>query len=320
MIAIKRITLGLSLATIIGPLLVGCGGDPTPTPTLTPAPTPALAAPTLMPTTTPGPKIQVVTTTSILADLVKNVGGDRVEVQSIVPSGADIHSFQSTPKHSVAVSKAGVIVSNGFSLDAFLDPLLKSAKRSDAIHVVAAEGLEPMALPAQDGKSPPHFWQNPLHVVYYVERIRDGLVQADPDNVQVYQANADAYIQKLRELDQEIAEALKAVPPERRHLVTFHNAFGYFAGRYGWKVSTFVPGDAGDMTPGAVARVMERIQEEGIPAVFAEPQFNPDVLEQAAKDTGGRVGVIYSDALDARVPTYIDMMRFNVRSLVEHLR
>jgi ABC-type Zn uptake system ZnuABC Zn-binding protein ZnuA len=124
----------------------------------------------------------------------------------------------------------------------------------------------------------------------------------------------------LRELDREIAQILEAVPPERRHLVTFHDAFGYFGRRYGWQVSAFVPGDASDVTPAAVVQVMERVKTEGIPAVFAEPQFGGDVLEQVARDTGVRVGIIYSDTIDDEVTSYIDMMRFNAQSLAENLR
>jgi ABC-type Zn uptake system ZnuABC Zn-binding protein ZnuA len=166
----------------------------------------------------------------------------------------------------------------------------------------------------------PHFWQDPLQAIHYVERIRDGLGQADPAGAQSYQANATAYIQQLRQLDQEIASTLGQVPPARRHLVTFHDAFGYFARRYGWQVSAFVASDASEVTPQKVVTVMERIRGQGIPAVFAEPQFRPDVMEQAAKDTGVRVGTIYSDTLDSKVPTYVEMMRFNARSLAQHLR
>jgi zinc/manganese transport system substrate-binding protein/manganese/iron transport system substrate-binding protein len=166
----------------------------------------------------------------------------------------------------------------------------------------------------------PHFWQDPTLTINYVERIRDGLVRVDPANRAVYTANAAAYILELRDLDREIAQTLNQVPPERRHLVTFHDAFGYFARRYGWEVSAFVPSDASRVTPVSVVEVMRSIESGGIPAVFAEPQFRADVLEQAARDTGVRVGTIYSDSLDDTVPTYIEMMRFNANSLAEHLR
>ena len=320
-IVIRLIMPTLSLAIAIGLVGAACGGGPIPAPALSPT-----------------ARVKVVTTTTILADFVRNVGGDRVEVRSIVPPGTDVHSFQTTPADSIAISNARVIVSNGLGLDAFLDSLVKSAKGSDAVHVVAAEGLEAMpvklmalsrgGLSHEGGREEldghvhnhthgnPHFWQNPMYAVYYVERIRDGLLQADPAGAQTYEANSAAYIQKLRELDQEIVVTLSAVPAGKRHLVTFHDAFGHFAQRYGWKVSAFVPGDASDVTPGRVIRVMERIMEEGIPAVFAEPQFNADVIQQAAGDTGVSVGPIYSNSLDDNVTTYIEMMRFNARSLL----
>ena len=286
-----------------------------------------------MPTLSPTAPVQVVTTTGILADFVRNVGGDRVEVRSLVPPGADVHSFQSTPSDSIAISGARLIVSNGMALDAFLDPLVKSAAGDDAVYVVASEGLLDISVtrmglvekdagggPESDDAQPlresPHLWLNPAYAVHYVQRIREGLIRVDPMGAQEYQANAAAYIRKLRELDREIAETLSAVPPARRHLVTFHDAFGHFARHYGWKVSAFVPGDAGQVIPGRVVEVMEQIKEEGIPAVFVEPQFSSAVMEQAARDTGVAVGTIYSNSLDGDVASYIDMMRFNAKSLL----
>ncbi len=413
----RLIVLPVAVLALLG---VACAAAATPTPapeaTAIPSPTPTAAS-----------KIKVVATTTILTDMAKNVGGNLIEVSSILPPGVDVHSFQTTPSHSIALGQAAVIISNGFGLDSFLDPVLASAQQSTAIHVIAAEGLaaepleesvfpeepegvehpgddlvedvEQLIHQAEEGEitaeesielieqmlggrqheadarageghsegdesleeglmelvheteeghmtpesaieameelvgeyegeehghgheaGDPHFWQDPTQAIHYVERIRNGLVQADPANAQVYSSNADRYIQELRELDQEIAQTLSQVPPEHRHLVTFHDAFGYFARRYGWKFSAFVPGDASDVTPGAVTQVMERVRAEGIPAVFAEPQFSADVLEQAARDTGVRVGIIYSDTIDDKVLSYIEMMRFNSQSLVENLR
>jgi ABC-type Zn uptake system ZnuABC Zn-binding protein ZnuA len=324
------------LASLLAAVAVACGAA---APAASPTPTVASAPPT------PEPKLKVLTTTTILADLVSNVGGDQVAVQFIVPPGADIHTFQTQPSHSLAISEADVIVSNGFGLDNFLEPVLTGAKQAEAVHVVAAEGLpaEPIAemeFPAENhkqehqeemseqhqgeehehGAGDPHFWQNPLFTIHYVERIRNSLIQADPANAAVYNRNAAEYIQQLRELDREIAQTLNQVPPERRHLVTFHDAFGHFARRYGWRITAFVPSGAGEVTPEKVVSVMKVMKAEGIPAVFAEPQFRQDVLEQAARDTGTQVGTIYSDTLDDKVPTYIEMMRFNAKSLAEQLR
>jgi ABC-type Zn uptake system ZnuABC Zn-binding protein ZnuA len=282
-------------------------------------------------------RVQVVTTTALLADFVRNVGGDRVEVRSIISPGADVHSFQSTPGDSVFTSQAALIVSNGMGLDGFLAPILNGARRAGSVHVVAAEGLDaaPVELvaltvgghgdedEADDDHGPsqgdPHLWQNPLHVIGYVERIRDGLMMADPAGEDAYRSNAATYIARLRDLDRGIEETLGAVPAPRRYLVTFHGAFGHFAQRYGWRVAALVPGDGRDVTPSAVVDVLARVKEQGIPAVFVEPQFNPGVLEQAARDAGIRVGTIYSDALDAQAPSYMDMMMYNARSLRELL-
>ena len=276
-------------------------------------------------------KVRVVTTTAILADFASNVGGGRVEVHSIVPPGGDVHSFQSTPQDSVAISNAKVLVSNGLGLDDFLDPLMESAGRSDATRVVAARGLEPdrgksfeeeeeSDLESAHARGDPHFWQNPLYSVYYVELIRDGLIQADPGSSHIYEDNAATYIRKLLDLDTEIGSALNAVPPQRRRLVTMHDAFGHFAERYGWDVSALAPHDGSDVTPGKVVTILEQIKNDGLPAVFVEPQFGNSLLDQAADDMGIKVGIFYSDTLNPTVPTYLDMMRFNVRSLVEHLR
>ena len=278
------------------------------------------------------PKVRVVTTIALLADFARNVGEERVDVESIVPPGADVHSFQPTPGDSIAISQARVIISNGFGLDSFLDSLLSNVKTSRAVHVVAAEGLQPSPIGkaavegdtygGMDGDehnqagADPHFWQNPLYAAHYVERIRDGLIAADPAGAAVYRDNAASYIQRLLELDREIVSTLNSVPPSRRHLVTFHDAFGYLVQRYGWERSAFVPSDASDVTPKAAVAVLRRVKDEGIPLVFAEPQFSGDVLHQTAKDAGIGVGLIYSGVLDANPSTYIEMMRFNAKSLL----
>ena len=312
-LATKSFSLGLSLA-VVSAVAIACGGS---------SPTEG--------------GLQVVTTTAILADFVRNVGGERVGVRSIVPPGADVHTFQSTPGDSVSTSRAKLIVSNGFGLDDSLNTLLKGAMKSSAVHVVAAQGLQSVplkvvALPSRSSgqqnvvghkeqrRSDPHFWQNPLFAIHYVERIRDGLIEADPAGAETYRVNAATYIEELRMMDLEIEGTLSAVPPQRRYLVTFHDAFGYFAERYGWEVLAFVPDDAGDVTPASVVEVMELIKEQDIPAVFAEPQFGGDVLKQAAGDAGVEVGVIYSDAVDSTVSTYLEMMRFNTKTLLRHLR
>jgi len=256
----------------------------------------------------------VVTTTALLADLARNVGGDLVEVTALAPPGADVHSFQSTPADSIAITRADLVISNGGNLDGFLDPLIQGSLSDDAVQVVAAGPL------LVSNETDPHFWQNPVFTVTYVEEIRDGMIAADPGNAEIYRANFDSYKDKLTKLDFDIASTLNTVDPARRQLITFHDAFGHFATRYGWVVNAFVAGDGGEVSPGRVVEILEQIREQGIPAVFAEPQFRADVLENAAQEAGVETGVIYSDVLDDDVTSYIDMMLFNAKNLARLLR
>lgn len=262
--------------------------------------------------------VPVVTTTALLADLVKNVGGDRVRVTSVVPPGADIHSFQTTPDDSIVISQARLVVSNGFGLDDFLEPVLRSAIGADTIHTIAAQGLDSML--ADENARDPHFWQNPLFVIHYVQRIRDGLANADPGHGPEYQANAEAYIEELRMVDRDVAAILGQVRPDFRHLVTYHAAFSHFADRYGWDATAFVASDADNVSPAAVVQVLRRVSDALLPAVFVGPQLRSDVIQQAARDAGVVVGTIYSDLSGDGPNSYIQMMQTNARSLAEHLR
>ena len=256
-----------------------------------------------------------------------------MQVSSIVPPGADVHSFQTTPNDSIAISEAQMIVSNGFGLDDFLKPVLKGAMGTDTVHVIAAEGFESTlaqgAVGTENGaqddqghelESDPHFWQNPVFAMHYVHSIRDGLVTADPDHGSDYQENADNYNMALWDLDREIAEILGRVRPEFRHLVTFHDAFGHFASHYGWRKSAFVASDADEVSPAVVVKILDRISEDALPAIFVEPQFRTDVVTQAARDAGVVVGTINSDLSDNGLATYLEMMRSNARSLANHLK
>ena len=165
----------------------------------------------------------------------------------------------------------------------------------------------------------PHFWQNPRLVVHYVNQIANGLVAADPDNAQLYLDNAAAYIAELESLDDYIAQTLAGIPHERRVIVTFHDAFGYFATRYDMEVMAFVGSHAGAVSPDDIVRVLDLVNDRGLPAVFAEPQFAADALEQVARDANIAVGHIRS-LPDDEYPDYLGMMRANADSLAELLR
>ena len=277
------------------------------------------------------PPIGVVTTTVLLADLVKNIGDNLVEVTALVPPGADVHSFQSTPDDNIAVSKASLLISNGGGLDKFLEQVIKVSAADDAVHIFAAESLmdsdfredeahEDEAHEDEAHEGNPHFWQNPIFAIQYAETIRDGLIKVDPDNSNTYHINFESYKDKLTELDFEIASTINTIDESRRHLITFHDAFGHFATRYGWRVTSLVGHDASQVSPGSVIEILEKVRAQGVPAVFVEPQFSGGLLQQAAEDSGIEVGPIYSDVQDGEVSNYIDMMLFNAKSLARLLR
>lgn len=261
-----------------------------------------------------GIPLPVVTTTALLADMVKNVGGDLVNVVALVPPGADVHSFQSTPADNVAISRAALLVSNGGGLDQFLDQVTENSASDGAVHILAAKSLL-----GQDGDDP-HFWQSPVFAVKYAESIRDGLIESDPANSSNYQANFESYKDELTKLDFDIASIINTVDESRRHLITFHDAFGHFATRYGWQITALVGSDASQVSPGPVIEILEQVKTQGIPAVFAEPQFSSGLLQKAAEDAGVKVGSIYSDVQSGEAASYIDMMLFNAESLARLLR
>jgi zinc/manganese transport system substrate-binding protein len=272
-------------------------------------------------------KLPVVATFSILGDLVSNVGGDRVAVKSLVGPNGDAHVYSPSPADARTLSDAKLIVTNGLGFEGWLTRLVKSSN-SKARNVVASKGVKPRKLAGKHahdhGHGPsdgdPHAWQSVANAKTYVANIRDGLIAADPAGKAVYEANAAAYLDKLEALDREIRETIAKIPPERRRIITTHDAFGYFSDAYGVEfvapqgVSTESEASARD-----VARIITQIKKQKIPAVFLENISNPRLLKQIADETGAKVGgTLYSDALTDEkgpAPTYIDLIRHNIRTL-----
>ena len=262
-------------------------------------------------------KINVVATNSLLADLAGQVGGSLVAVTALVPPGVDAHAFQLKPSNNLAIGRADLLVSNGGGLDDFLNPVLRNSARPKAKWIIVADGLEPSAL-LDSGD--PHFWLDPGLAIDYVKQIRDGLVAVDPKHESDYMANAKTFIGQISALDLEIEKILDGVTAQRRHLVTYHDAFGHLARRYKWKATALVPEDSRDVTPGALAEMVIKIKREGLPSVFVEPQFQQGLLlTRIAREAGVRVGVIYS-LPGPGAPTYLDMMRYNAESMARELR
>jgi zinc/manganese transport system substrate-binding protein len=276
-------------------------------------------------------KLPVVATFSILGDIVGNVGGDRVVVKSLVGPNGDAHVYSPSPADAKTLADARVIITNGLGFEGWLARLIKSSN-TKAPNVVAATGIKPRKLAGKDshghghkhghdhGGGDPHAWQSVGNVKTYVANIRDGLIAADPAGKAAYEANAAAYLAKLDALEGEVREAISKIPPERRKIITTHDAFGYFKDAYG--VDFIAPqGVSTDSEASArdVARIITQIRKQKIPAVFMENVSDTRLLTRIANETGAKLGgTLYSDALTDEkgpAPTYIDLIRHNIRTL-----
>ena len=259
----------------------------------------------------------VLADTSFLADIVRNVAGERLTVASLVPEGADPHSFEPTPQDAKRVAECRAIVINAAGLVPAIDDLIAGAGADDLLVIDASSGL--VGLPDD-----PHFWLDPVGVIRYVENIGAGLTSIDPAGAEVYSANAETYTATLRDLDAWIAAQVEAIPPDHRLLVTNHESFGYFAARYGFEiVGTIVPTTSGMSSPSAqrLAALVRDIRATGAPAIFLETGSQPDLARQIASEAGVRlVTDLYTNTLGEEASTYVEMMRWNVSRIVEALR
>jgi zinc/manganese transport system substrate-binding protein len=266
-------------------------------------------------------KLKVVATFSILSDFVKNVGGDRVDVQSLVGPNGDAHVYQPTPSDAKTIAEAKVVFVNGLGFEGWIARLIK-ASASKAAMVTATKGVKPRK--AEDdhghGDADPHAWQSVANAKIYVANIRDGLAAADPAGKNAYEANAAAYLAKLEALDAEVKAAVEKIPADRRKIITTHDAFGYFGAAYG--VAFIAPqgvSTESEVSARDVAKIITQIRKQKIPAVFLENVTDKRLLERIAQEGGARIGgTLYSDALTDEkgpAPTYLDMMRHNVKQL-----
>lgn len=274
----------------------------------------ALAAPAMGQTG----KLPVVASFSIIGDFVREVGGDRVALTTLVGPDGDAHVYQPTPADARRIAQAKVIFVNGLGFEGWLERLIAAAKGKGTI-VTLGKGV---AARSGDEGADPHAWQDVANAKIYVTEIRDALIAADPAGADAYRANAGAYLAKLDALDAEIVRALDAVPKDRRRVVSTHDAFGYFSARYG--VEFIAPqGVSTEAEPSArdIARIIDAVKRHKVGAVFLENISDPRLARRIAAETGAKVGgVLYSDALSAPGEggaNYIDMMRHNVRELTK---
>lgn len=277
-------------------------------------------------TSSSGTTIKVVTTMSVLADMIRNVGGERVVVDNIIPLGAGPEDFQPVPQDAQKIASADIVFYNGLGLEDWLQPLFQSAGKADQPRVTVTEGLTPIDVGSDDFKQGnPHLWMSAANGVTYVENIRAGLAEVDPAGVAVYKANADRYTKQLLALDGELKQQAQGIPAERRKLVTNHDAFPYFAQQYGFTIVGSILGNpAAEPSAGDLAKLIIDIKAQNVKAVFTESQFSQKLTESIIKDAGVQaVANLYTDTLgdpNSGVASYADMLRYDMKTIVGALK
>lgn len=264
----------------------------------------------------------ILTSTTILADVARNIAGDRLMVKSLLPVGMDPHSYQPTPQDIAKISESKLMIVNGAGYETFLKPLLENAGGERTV-IEASAGINPRT---NGGEIDPHMWLDPILVVDYVGNIRDALIKFDAAGETTYQSNADAYIAELKKLDTWITQQVDQIPSEKRLLVTDHEAFGYFADRYGFRiVGTVIESFSSDASPSArqLAALVDQIKASSASAIFLDAPDNPTLAKQIADETGVKVITdLHLESLTDGAPaaTYIDMMKDNVTKIVNALK
>jgi zinc/manganese transport system substrate-binding protein/manganese/iron transport system substrate-binding protein len=301
----RRARLGLILAVIvaIATTAVACGGPADPH-------------------ASGGNALRVVATTTVFADIVRNIGGDRVAVTSIIPAGVGPEDYEPKPDDARQLAGADLIVSNGVGLDDFLDKLLQASGEEQATRLVLGDGIPTITV---DGEPNPHFWLDPSIVAgHYVPAISAALSRLDPAGAATYAANAAAYTTQLTALDDANNAALEAIPPANRKLVTFHDAFPYFAAHYGFDlIGVILPNVGQEPSASQLAGLVEKVKAADVKAVFAEAQFNPELAQTLAQEAGvaNVVTTLYNDTVGPPPnDTYLKMMAWNADQIVRSLR
>lgn len=280
-------------------------------------------------------RIGVVASFSILGDFVRSVGGDRVAVTTLVGPTGDVHVYTPSPRDAKQIADAKLVVVNGLGLEGWLPRLVQSSGGKATI-VTVTKGIKTRDADkdgephdhshgsGDDEHTDPHAWQSVPNARIYIANIRDALIAADPAGEAAYRANAEAYLAKLDALDREVREQVAKIPAAARKVISTHDAFGYFADAYG--ISFIAPqgvSTESEVSARDVARIIKQIRAAKIPAVFLENISDPRLIQRIAAETGARIGgTLYSDSLTAEngdAPTYIDMVRHNIRTLTSAL-
>lgn len=270
-------------------------------------------------------KLNVVTTVAPLTDIVRNIGGDRIDLFGIVPDGTNSHTFEPKPSDAKRLSQADLVIINGLHLEEPTRKLAEANLRQGVEIKLLGENtigerdwLFDFSFPKEEGNPNPHLWMNPRYALRYAELTRDWLSEKDQQNAAYYAANYDRFKARIEQLDTATRQAIQTVPPENRRLLTYHDSWAYWAREYGWNVIGAVqPSDFKEPRPQDTAAVIDQIKQERVLAIFGSEVFPSKVLKQIASETGAK----YIDKLSDDAPpgkpgdtdhTYIGMMLYNM--------
>ena len=267
---------------------------------------------------------RVLTTFTVLADLARNVAGDRLQVHSIVKEGAEIHGYQFTPSDIEGAVGADLLIENGLGLELWARRFTSAA--GEIPTVTLSEGMEPLLIneDAYAGKPNPHAWMSPKRAMAYVDRLREAFTKLDPDGADVYASNAEVYNKKLQALDRELRDALETIPPQHRVLVSCEGAFTYLTTDYGLEEAFLWPVNAeSEITPKRMARLINTVRDRAVPAVFCESTVSDKAQREVAAAANSQFGgTFYVDSLskpDGPAPTLLDLQRHNVKLIRDGL-
>ena len=269
-------------------------------------------------------KKTIVSSASMIWDMVNNIAGDKINNQLLVPIGGDPHIYESTPRDAQKVALADLIFINGLTFEGWIEELIENSG-TKAKTIIVTDGLTPISSSIYKNAFDPHAWMDVSLGMKYIENIKNGLIELDPENKTTYQSNYEAYSAKLQELDQYILKRIQEVPEQKRLLVTSHDAFSYYGKRYGLRVegmmgiSTESEAQTSDMV-----RVVKAIKESGVPAIFVESTINPKLIEQIAKDNNVTIGgSLFADSIGEKGSngnSYYAMLKHNTDVIVDALK
>src|ERR687897_133498 len=276
-------------------------------------------------------KLNVVTSVSPLTNIIKNIGGNKIDLTGLVPEGVNSHTFELVPSDVAKVNGADLVIIDGLGLETNIGNVAEEAHGKNPRLEILKLGdntLSPdqwvfdFSFPKENGDPNPHLWLNVVHAMKFANLTREKLTEMDPQNARYYSDNADRYISLLKKLDEGILQAVQTVPPQNRKLLTFHDSWSYFAARYGMTlIGAVQPSDFGEPTPREVARLIDQIRAERVPAIFASEVFPSKVVDQIAREANVKiVETLSDDNLPGEdgdpVHTYIGMMLENIRNML----